>query len=396
MNLKHQTVSLFYILILLQTGCTSSDKLTAYNGELISRTNVTQRTIEQLDSLIVSYDFIPLETGDNSLLSNITDIRYHDRKFFVTSSGAGSSSEILVFDSLGKYLNRIGRIGRGPGEYLGLSAWYFDPQLKQVILVDPGKRKIFHYGIDGNYVPNSETNMEPTLHNVKRLYSIDSNTVIACYGVNSTNNNLLATYPANLKKQKPYRKTRLTWHGNSSYSSNPVGRDGDAYHVMLPLSDTILRYRNGTWEPCYVITYFNEGKSYKPGKKETDFEEIRQRAAERNFRYIRGLVENDRYILFEYLGGSILWDKQAKRGTYVADGYNAERLNGFPFIPHTACYGADDYFVSVMTPSSFRDNAETICKNNGRQSDELQRIAAKISENDNPVLIVYHLKRQSR
>ena len=49
-----------------------------------------------------------------------------------------------------------------------------------------------------------------------------------------------------------------------------------------------------------------------------------------------------------------------------------------------------------MTPSSFRDNAETICKNNGRQSDELQRIAAKISENDNPVLIVYHLKRQSR
>ncbi len=81
MNLKHKTVSLFYTLILLQTGCTSSDKLTAYNGELISRTNVTQRTIEQLDSLIVSYDFIPLETGDNSLLSNITDIRYHDRKF---------------------------------------------------------------------------------------------------------------------------------------------------------------------------------------------------------------------------------------------------------------------------------------------------------------------------
>ena len=101
MNLKHKTVSLFYILILLQTGCTSSDKLTAYNGELISRTNVTQRTIEQLDSLIVSYDFIPLETGDNSLLSNITHIRYHDRKFFVTSWGAGSSSEILFFDSLG-------------------------------------------------------------------------------------------------------------------------------------------------------------------------------------------------------------------------------------------------------------------------------------------------------
>ena len=84
--------------------------MTAYNGELISRTNVTQRTIEQLDSLIVSYDFIPLETGDNSLLSNITDIRYHDRKFFVTSSGAGSSSEILVFDSLGKYLNRIAEL----------------------------------------------------------------------------------------------------------------------------------------------------------------------------------------------------------------------------------------------------------------------------------------------
>ena len=121
MNLKYRI--LYLLSSLLLTGCTSDNRPIVYNGEYISKENVTSATIEQLDSLIESCDFIPLETGDSSLLSNIIDIQCYNDKFFVTSSVVGFMPEILVFDNRGKYLNRIRRPGRGPGEYLGLQTW---------------------------------------------------------------------------------------------------------------------------------------------------------------------------------------------------------------------------------------------------------------------------------
>ena len=87
MNLKHRI--LYLLSSLLLTGCTSDNRPIVYNGEYISKENVTSTTIERLDSLIECCDFIPLETGDSSLLSNIIDIQCYDDKFFVTSSVVG-------------------------------------------------------------------------------------------------------------------------------------------------------------------------------------------------------------------------------------------------------------------------------------------------------------------
>jgi hypothetical protein len=57
---------------------------------------------------------IPLETTDESLLSDELQVCYTGQYIFVSDM---KTATFFRFDAEGKYLNKIGRKGQGPGEY---------------------------------------------------------------------------------------------------------------------------------------------------------------------------------------------------------------------------------------------------------------------------------------
>lgn len=76
--------------------------------------DATSQDQPKYDSFVNGIEFIPLETTDSSLVGEVNGLVVTNDKIFVNSN----REEILCFDICGKFLYRVGRIGRAPGEYI--------------------------------------------------------------------------------------------------------------------------------------------------------------------------------------------------------------------------------------------------------------------------------------
>jgi hypothetical protein len=70
-----------------------------------------------------SIDIIPLETTPESLIWEIKKIFFIDSGVYIFD---GKQSQVLLFDNKGKFISKIGKKGRGPGEYIHIQDFTID------------------------------------------------------------------------------------------------------------------------------------------------------------------------------------------------------------------------------------------------------------------------------
>ncbi|WP_192349834.1 6-bladed beta-propeller [Algoriphagus sp. Y33] len=66
-----------------------------------------------IEDLAKSIKYIQLETTDGSYLTSIMEVKYSNGNLYVRDV----SGKVLIFDSEGKFLNILGKLGDGPEEY---------------------------------------------------------------------------------------------------------------------------------------------------------------------------------------------------------------------------------------------------------------------------------------
>ena len=85
----------------------------------------------------VAYDIKVIPLKSEEPITKSTSYYFFDDFFFGTTLDYDYSFKYLnVFDKEGNLLGKIDRVGRGPGEYLGLANFLFDPQTKVLKLYD--------------------------------------------------------------------------------------------------------------------------------------------------------------------------------------------------------------------------------------------------------------------
>ncbi len=88
---------------------------------------------------------VPLETTSESLYGRFFRVRTTDTHIFVQDM-----QQILVFDTDGKYLSKIDRVGHGPQEYITIS--HFWPYKDELYVVAGRNEKILVYSFSGQYL----------------------------------------------------------------------------------------------------------------------------------------------------------------------------------------------------------------------------------------------------
>jgi hypothetical protein len=86
-------------------------------NDLIPTLKVTEDLIQhnvKFSGIIRDYKFIPLETSENVIIGHIDKIILHNNQYYILDSRRARS--IFVFSSSGKFLWKLSKQRKGPGE----------------------------------------------------------------------------------------------------------------------------------------------------------------------------------------------------------------------------------------------------------------------------------------
>lgn len=138
------------VLLLLCTASCSYKKEKPEDGALTKiQVNLKQYDMVSFYDIFDDVDIINLETTENSLIKNITKIRVlNDTIFLLDHSHNG---RLLMFDTQGKFIKKVGEQGGVPNEYIDLADFLVDVKNHRLFLLSGVGNCMFEYSLDGYF-----------------------------------------------------------------------------------------------------------------------------------------------------------------------------------------------------------------------------------------------------
>lgn len=109
-----------FAIMLFTVACSKRSNIISGSIERIP-ISIDKRHTLKLSSFVDSVEIIPLETTTECLIGRVRRIIYKNGKYYIRVTEGMQNGKLFVFDSLGKFLFKIDKVGNGPGEYTDLS-----------------------------------------------------------------------------------------------------------------------------------------------------------------------------------------------------------------------------------------------------------------------------------
>jgi len=104
-------------------------------------------SIISLQDIFHNIAYCKLETDTSYLVGESNKVLIIGDSIFISTG-----TSIYLFNKQGKYINKLNALGKGPGEYLGISDILIDEVGKKVLLLNAGHQKVIEYDYNFNYI----------------------------------------------------------------------------------------------------------------------------------------------------------------------------------------------------------------------------------------------------
>lgn len=423
-------------------GCSGNKKENTLQDEEgtpvinLSSDNVSKVALLPLSEAAAKVEIVSLEVTDESLIGEITKMKVTDSDIWVKHY---KDNHVLRFSRSGKFLNKVGKVGQGPEEYIRMADFFVDENTKEVyIQTTIVGVKVYDY--EGNYkrtaAKTSPDDVFMTMYFQFALYDnkffiaqnmafinkpTPKDSVWSFAWVDSTyQKKKIFKNPAHIGREEEIMKNGINFQQFVNYWLEPftsIDTYGNQLTLKYPDTDTIYRYDSPANElvPQYIISTHEEKGDY--GATHVWF---RERSAFDYFSIYSYYPSKDNIYLLCSKGETIYtycYDKQTgkvkvkERKSEITErmlgNHTLRRLEGAKYfiLDNDLCGGSfhvdyrsqGKYWIDVLVPNS---------EDNWIDVDELKvsnvkdvflkakfiHILENVEEESNPILVIATLK----
>lgn len=436
--MKHMFLLLIGVFVLL--GCSSNKKQEPISKSGIPVINLSE-DVSTVPSLLLSeaaekLEIVPLEMTDESVLSDITEMQVTDHNIWIDH---GREFYIYRFSRTGKFLNKIGSIGQGPGEYTNYSTFLVDEDKKEVYII-ANTNGVLAYDFEGyfkrkivdiqmilqlfsspydQYILNNQKFFATQNFGLYRPIDKDSLWSFVSLGDDFQKKKYFKN-PAHVGKEEQIIANRANMDRMVNYWMEYL-TSMDTYNAQLTLkypdTDTIYCYDDATNQllPQYAIFTDEEKGDYEAthlwfkDRKAFDYFSIKSYYPTKDFIYLVGSKGEEVYTYcYNKKDGSVRLQKrqsaiterdvpwfsfplrQMKRD-FVLD----NDLGGGDFTVDSRSSGK--YWIDILEPGGDEnwidiDQIKSSTVIDESKKKELIRVLESVTEDSNPILMIATLK----
>lgn len=353
-----------------------------------------------LDSLISEYEFIPLETKSECLLMGIDKLLSDSSFIFILDK---SSNSVFRFNSDGKFLNKIGSIGRGPGEYSEVYSITLNKDTKQIVLLDLLGRKLLFFGYEGNFEKSESmyylfSQFEFFQNQLILFTSKAYNTKVKQIDLNQIIISKIDQTP--LYRAFPYPNQQRTLF--SFTTKKPLIKSSNEIYFHTILNDTIWQIDTTGFHAAFELEFQGRRKDYYQSinvKKFNDNDYQKMLNSAEPYFFGDYQITKD-FVFLSFSRDNRIWPLfycrttgNTKSGIYASpkkdSKFNSSILLHFALNPDYIL--GDESFCQVIEPYMMK--SMNLLEGKDNLSDKEKDLVNSLKEEDNPVLLKYKIKQ---